>query len=209
MKNSSLCGNWVEKCDYLITKRLKWVGCDIINFDLDYSNKDALIKVFSSPLDNTCRCEIWIGGIKQTEYYDVKFRLLIMYQIDPDKNGIYEFYSCGNIKKISVLDDSFVFVNTCVYFKNVEGWRYGFTPSPPDSPDSPDENIKNNFPYQKVKQDKIKNLIGVDTEIFFEQLDEIEEATTTATVFELRSLVADLAGVTRSILMMMMENKKN
>ena len=198
-----LSTNWLEKCDYLITQRLKWVGCDSITFDLDYSNKDVLIKVFSSPLDNTCRCEIWIGGIKQTEYYDVKFRLLIMYQIDLDKNGIYEFSSDGKVIKMDVLDESLVFVNTCVYVRSNGGWRYGFTPDT----SSKKERNKNQFEYEQVSQDKIKNLIGVDTETFFEQLDEIEVATTTATVSELRSLVADLAGVTRSLLHLYLINK--
>jgi SpoVK/Ycf46/Vps4 family AAA+-type ATPase len=113
--------NWVDKCDFLITRSLNWEK-DTIIFEEDDDNSYELSWIDSVYL-SIKKNNIWISGIHK--------RVLVANQEDKSKNGIYIIESdecAASFKKEEVKEETFVYVADMVFCFVDNNWCYAFTP---------------------------------------------------------------------------------
>ena len=112
--------NWIEKCDFLITRNLDWNN-DVVHFFQDDDNsyqlswKDQIVSLKK----NNVKCT------------NEKLRILVANQENEIKNGVWELESHSTYVSFfqeKVEDESFVYVDNMVFCFINNNWSYAFTP---------------------------------------------------------------------------------
>ena len=159
-KNKILSPTFLDSCKHVVTEPIfSSSNTEWIRFTCNIG--EIKIRWERNPFDiDESICNIYLNGEHiSPEYYNEHiFRILITDQIGDALNGVYSFSSKTSVEKLKIPDESLVFVeslDSTYLYKDPLWWLVRGT------------GPQNDFDYEQADPEKVKNLICVDTEIFF------------------------------------------